>query len=187
VVVNPQEGSGIFEIRVHGRGGQGVKMSSHILGRGAFLSGFDIQDFAVYGAERRGAPLASFVRISKEEIGTRGYIFNPDHVVVLDSSINHSTVSSGLKSGGIVLVNSEGKPHGYKGNVHYVDATGIAMKTLGKPIPNVAILGAFLKLTKMFPLENLERAIKEELEEAGHGDLAEANIRACRLCWRDVK
>ncbi len=162
-------------------------MSAHILGRGAFLSGFDIQDFAVYGAERRGAFLASFVRISKEPIGMRGYIFNPDYVIVLDPSINQKTAVSGLKKGGSVLVNSGKKPEGYTGKVSHIDATGISIRTLGKPIPNVPILGAFLKLTGMFPLENLEKAIREELEEAGHGDLAEANIRACRLCWKELK
>ena len=63
----------MHEIRVHGRGGQGVKTTARILGRAAFIQGMHIQDFAIYGAERRGAPVASFCRIGKEEILTRGY------------------------------------------------------------------------------------------------------------------
>ncbi|MBN2042317.1 MAG: 2-oxoacid:acceptor oxidoreductase family protein [Candidatus Aenigmarchaeota archaeon] len=162
-------------------------MSAHILGRGAFLSGFKIQDFAVYGAERRGAPLSSFCRISKEDIGTRGYIFNPDNVVSLDRSIGMDTILSGAKKGAIVLVNSDKKiPKIKEFKIHHIDATSIALEIIGKPIPNVAILGAFLRLTKMFPLKNLEAAIGSELEEAGHGGMADSNIRACRVCYRKI-
>ncbi len=162
-------------------------MSAHILGRGAFLSGFKIQDFAVYGAERRGAPLSSFCRISKEPIGTRGYIFNPDHVVSLDHSIGTEIILAGAKKGATVLINSDKKVPKMKDfKIYHIDATSIALEIIGKPIPNVAILGAFLELTKMFPLKNLERAIEIELEEAGHGEMADSNIRACRVCYRKI-
>lgn len=179
---------GIYEIRIHGRGGQGVRMTARILGRAAFLSGLQTQDFAIYGSERRGAPLASFCRISKEAIGTRGYVFAPDFVILLDPTLDPEVVSAGLKKDGFILINSEKKLSGFAGlKTHYIDATGIAMKALGKPIPNVAVLGAFLKLTEMFPAGSLEKAIKEELEEAGHGNMVESNISASRLCWRNVK
>jgi pyruvate ferredoxin oxidoreductase gamma subunit len=177
----------MYEIRIHGRGGQGVKMSAHVLGRGAFLSGFEVQDFAVYGAERRGAPLASFVRISKDPIETRGYIFNPDFIIVLDPTLDPEIVSRGLKVNGIMLINSEKRSKGFKGNVKCINATEIALKTLGKPIPNIAILGAFLRLTNLFSLKNLKRAIRIELEEAGHGELVDKNIKACEMCWKNIK
>ncbi len=162
-------------------------MSAHILGRAAFLSGFQIQDFAVYGAERRGAPLSSFCRISKEPIGTRGYIFSPDHIVSLDPSLDLNFVLSGTNKDSLILINSPKKIKKFrKFRIHSIDATGIALEIIGKPIPNVAILGAFLKLTRMFPLKNLEEAIETELEEAGHGKMSEPNIRACRVCYRKI-
>lgn len=163
-------------------------MTARILGRAAFLSGLQTQDFAIYGSERRGAPLASFCRVSKEPIGTRGYVFAPDFIILLDPTLDPGVVSAGLKKDGFILINSEKKLPGFAGmKTHYIDATGIAMKKLGKPIPNVAVLGAFLKLTGMLPLESLEKAIEEELAEAGHGNMAEANIMASRLCWREAK
>ena len=88
----------------------------------------------------------------------------------------------------MILVNSDKKIPLCKGfKIHQLDATSIALKIIGKPIPNVAILGAFLKLTKMFPIKSLEKAIEEELEEAGHGKMADSNIRACRICYRKME
>jgi len=68
-----------------------------------------------------------------------------------------------------------------------VDATKIALDTLGRPIPNVAILGCFLRMTRLFPLESLKRAVKEELREAGHPEAVKGNIKACERCWREVR
>jgi 2-oxoacid:acceptor oxidoreductase gamma subunit (pyruvate/2-ketoisovalerate family) len=175
----------IYEIRIHGRGGQGVRMTAHILGRAAFLSGFETQDFAVYGAERRGAPVASFCRIDKTRILTRGYIFNPDAVIVLDSTINGEVIMEGVKEKGLVLVNSERPLSKFKKAV-FIDATKIALDTLKRPIPNVAILGCFLKITKLFPIEKLKEAVKTELEEAGHPEAVNGNIAACERCWKEV-
>ena len=183
----------IYEIRIHGRGGQGVRTTAHILGRAAFLSGFKTQEFAVYGAERRGAPVASFCRISKDDILIRGYIFNPDAVIILDDTINPDIALSGLKKTGLVLVNAEESSPGLCAMrkkfhaIKSIDATKIALDILGKPIPNVAILGGFLKLTKLFPMENLKKAVKIELEEAGHGEAVKGNIRACEVCWERIK
>ena len=176
----------MYEIRVHGRGGQGVKTTAHILGRAAFLSGYETQDFAIYGAERRGAPVAAFCRIDRTRILTRGYIFNPDAVIVLDHTISREAILGGTRKETLVLVNSERPVSKFAGSV-FVDATKIALDTIGRPIPNVAILGCFLKLTKMFPLDKLKEAVKTELEEAGHPEAVKANIRACERCWEEVK
>jgi pyruvate ferredoxin oxidoreductase gamma subunit len=175
----------MYEIRIHGRGGQGVRTTAHILGRAAFLSGYETQDFAIYGAERRGAPVASFCRLDKTRILTRGYIFNPDAVIALDPTLDQKAVLGGLKQKGLVVVNSE-KPVGKFRGATFVDATRIALDTLGRPIPNVAILGCFLKLTKLFPMENLKKAVKQELEEAGHPEAVPGNIKACERCWSQV-
>lgn len=160
-------------------------MTAHILGRAAFLSGFETQDFAVYGAERSGAPVASFCRIDKTRILTRGYIFNPDAVIVLDSTINGEVIMEGIKEKGLVIVNSERPLSKFKRAV-FVDATKIALDILKRPIPNVAILGCFLKITKLFPIEKLKEAVKTELEEAGHPEAVKGNIAACERCWNEV-
>ncbi len=176
----------MYEIRVHGRGGQGVKTTAHILGRAAFLSGFETQDFAIYGAERRGAPVASFCRMDKTRILTRGYIFKPDAVIVLDSTIDRDAALGGTSEGTVVVVNSD-RPVSKFAGATFVDATKIALDTLGKPIPSVAILGCFLKKTMLFPMENLRKAIKEELEEAGHKESVKGNIAACERCFGEVQ
>jgi pyruvate ferredoxin oxidoreductase gamma subunit len=166
----------IYEIRVHGRGGQGVKTTAHILGRAAFLSGYETQDFAIYGAERRGAPVASFCRIDKTRILTRGYIFNPDAVI---------TALGGVGKNATVIVNSARPMSKFLGST-FVDATKIALDTLGRPIPNVAILGCFLRKTRLFPMDNLKKAVKVELEEAGHKEAVSGNIKACDKCWKEA-
>ncbi len=160
-------------------------MTAHILGRAAFLSGYETQDFAIYGAERRGAPVASFCRLDRTRILTRGYIFNPDAVIVLDPTIDGEAVLGGVKEKGLVLVNSEKPTSKFRG-ARFVDATRIALDTLGRPIPNVAILGGFLKLTRLFPMENLRKAVKTELGEAGHPEAVKGNIAACERCWSEV-
>lgn len=172
----------MYEIRVHGRGGQGVKMTSKVLGTAAELSGLEAQDFAVYGAERRGAPVASFCRISKSPIMAKGYIFEPDAVIVLDPTVGAGGMLKGLKKGGTVLVNAAENIPGFDGAV-FIDATAIALKEIGKPIPDTAIVGAFVKLTGIFPIETLLRAVRIELEEAGHSKEVEGNQKACRKCW----
>ena len=172
----------MYEIRIHGRGGQGVRTTAHILGRAAFLSGYETQDFAIYGAERRGAPVASFCRLDKTRILTRGYVFNPDAVIVLDPTISRDAVLGGTTDRTLVVVNSDRPMSKFMGAV-FVDATKIALDTIGLPIPNVAILGCFLKHTRLFPLERLKQGVREELEEAGHGEAVKGNIQACERCW----
>ena len=176
---------GLYEIRIHGRGGEGVRMAARILGRAGFLSGLFIQDFAMYGAERRGAPVVSFCRLSGERILTRGYIFNPDAVIVLDHTIGDEDPLKGLKESGKVVVNSE-KPMKNFPRAVFVDATKVAMDTIGRPIPNVAILGAFIKLTQILSLEKLKEAVREEMA-GSHPEAIEGNIKACQMCYDMVE
>lgn len=171
----------LCEIRIHGRGGEGVRMAAHVLGRAGFLSGMKTQDFAMYGAERRGAPVASFCRLSSEGILTRGYIFSPDYVIVLDRTLDSAECLKGLKEKGKVVVNSD-KPLKQFPNAVFLDATKVAMDTIGRPIPNIAILGAFLKITGLLPLENLKQAVREEMA-GSHPEAIEGNIKACEQCY----
>jgi pyruvate ferredoxin oxidoreductase gamma subunit len=172
---------GLYEIRIHGRGGEGVRMAAHVLGRAGFLSGLKSQDFAMYGSERRGAPVSSFCRLSNESILTRGYIFNPDAVIVLDHTLESEACLKGLKENGRLLVNSE-KPIPKFQRAVFVDATKVALDTIGRPIPNIAILGAFIRITGILSLEKLKEAVREEMA-GSHPEAIEGNIKACELCY----
>jgi len=160
-------------------------MAAHILGRSGFLSGLKSQDFAIYGSERRGAPVASFCRLSSENILTRGYIFNPDSVIILDHTLDNESCLKGLKEKGKIIVNSE-KPIPKFPNAVFVDATKVALDTIGRPIPNVAVLGAFLKVTGILSLEKLKEAVREEMA-GSHPEAIEGNIKACEICYNSVK
>ena len=162
-----------------------MRMAAHVLGRAGFLSGLMTQDFAIYGAERRGAPVASFCRLSSEPILTRGYIFNPDYVIVLDHTLDSETCLKGLKDTGKLIVNSERPLKQFPGAV-FVDATKVAMDTIGKPIPNIAILGAFLRLAGLLPLGNLKQAVREEMA-GSHPEAIEGNIKACEQTYNMVE
>ena len=162
-----------------------MRMAAHILGRAGFLSGLKSQDFAIYGSERRGAPVASFCRLSSESILTRGYIFNPDSVIVLDHTLDNEACLKGLKERGKIIVNSE-KPIPKFPNAVFVDATKVALDTIGRPIPNVAVLGAFLKVTGILSLEKLKEGVREEMA-GSHPEAIEGNIKACEICYNSVK
>jgi len=176
----------MYEIRIHGRGGQGVKTTAHILGRAGFLTGFETQDFAVYGAERRGAPVASFCRMDKKQVLSRGYIFKPDAIIVMDPTIDKMMTLAGIKNKGIVLVNSDRKIEEFKG-AKFIDATKIAIDCIGKPIPSIAILGAFIKLSGKIPMPSLKKAIKTELIETDHRKAISGNIKACQRCFDEIE
>ena len=173
----------MIEVRFHGRGGQGVKKSAQILGRAAYLEGFYTQDFAIYGAERTGAPLTSFVRINKERINTRGYIFEPDFIVVLDDSLELDKCVKGMKGSTHVIVNT-GKEIRRK-NFHTIDATSIVLKHLKRPITNIAMLGALAKVSGAVSMKNLEKAVRTEM--AKHMEIVENNVKAAEEIYRMIK
>ena len=88
----------MYKIRIHGRGGQGAKLAAKIIGSAAFLEGYEVQDFSLYGAERRGSPVTAFVRVDNEKIFERGYIQDPDCVIMLDETLlGIVDVTEGLK------------------------------------------------------------------------------------------
>lgn len=177
----------MLEVRIHGRGGQGIRLAARILGRTAFLAGYQAQDFAMYGAERRGAPVISFVRFGLLPVLERGYIFEPDCVVVLDDTINFFTVVQGLKEKGFVIINTHREPSFFrdvskiKQKIYCLDATQVALQVLNKPIANCAILGTLVKKLGL-PFEKLEKAIETELIEERHSEDIEKNIEAAKRC-----
>ncbi|MBD3361982.1 pyruvate ferredoxin oxidoreductase [Candidatus Woesearchaeota archaeon] len=174
----------MISVRIHGRGGQGVKKAAQILARAAYLAGYQTQDFALYGAERKGAPVTSFVRIDKKGINTRGYVWEPDFIIVLDDTLELSCHLKGRKKTTKELINTDQKLP-IKVPYCHVDATGIAVKELGKNIPNIALLGGFVKIFKPITLENLEKAVEIELGKK-HPEATKKNIRAAKQCYDKV-
>jgi 2-oxoacid:acceptor oxidoreductase gamma subunit (pyruvate/2-ketoisovalerate family) len=157
----------MIEIRFHGRGGQGAVVASNLLAMAAFREGKDVQAFPYFGVERRGAPVTAFTKLDDKPVRVKSQIYEPDHVIVMDASLLKAVdVTQGLKTGGLVLINTDKKPRevqGIKGNIATVDATAIAVKHgLGSreaPIVNTAILGAFAKATGIVKIESLVESI----------------------------
>ena len=178
----------MIEIRLHGRGGQGAVTASRIIATAAYEEGQYSQAIPMYGTERRGAPLTAFVRLDNQRVRERSLVHNPDISIVLDPLIaKQQAVVDDLKLGGLVLLNTAYGPEEVKigGNfkVATVDATTIALETLGRPITNTAILGAFAKVTGLLKVESIEKAIKKYFP----GRLGDMNIAAVRRSYEEVK
>lgn len=173
------------EIRWHSRGGQGGVTASKLLAQAAFLEGKHSTAFPVYGAERRGAPIMSFTRISDEEIKVSSQIYNPDIVIVLDDTIlDLVNVTEGLKPGGMLIVNTSHNARLPSGDfkVVTVNVTDIALNlglTLsGAPILNTPILGALARLG-IVRLESALAAIRDTFSD-------EKNVNAAKEAYEKV-
>ncbi len=178
------------EIRLHGRGGQGVRKAADVMGRAAFLAGYYVQDFAMYGAARREAPVAAFCRVDKDPILLRGYVDTPDYVIVLDEGMFSAVnVLEGLKSDGKLLINTPRKPiffrkkYGFE-KVYTIDATGISLAITGREIPNIALLGSFVRISKLFDMQKLRDAVKIEMELSG--EALEISMQTAVKCYGEV-
>jgi pyruvate ferredoxin oxidoreductase gamma subunit len=180
-------GQPLKEIRIHGRGGQGSVTAAELIAIAAFEDKRFSQAFPAFGVERRGAPVMAFVRIADKPIRIRSQIYEPNYVVVQDVSLlDVVNVASGLKSDGKIIINTD-KP---KENLNLkteaeivtIDATKIAMETLGRPIVNSIMLGAFCKATKEVSLESINKAISERFK----GDLGKKNLLAIKTAYEKV-
>jgi pyruvate ferredoxin oxidoreductase gamma subunit len=177
----------MFQVRIHGRGGQGVVTGAEMLSVAAFFEGRHAQAFPSFGSERMGAPVVAFCRIADKEIRLREPILEPDCLIVQDPTLfKVIDVFAGLRGDGYLLVNTNktfadlhiGQFVDRLSNGHavIVPATEIAMKHVGRPVPNAALLGAFAGLTQIVRLESVEHAI----EQAFPGKVGAANIAAAR-------
>lgn len=162
------------ELRIHGRGGQGAVIASKILAVAIFREGRWVQSFPAFGVERRGAPVTAFLRVDDAPIQVRCEIIAPDDLIVLDDTLLAAVnVSSGLKPGGSILINSPLPPSAYikLGNyrVVTVDASAVARRyglgSRGQPIVNTAIAGAFAAFSGIVSLEAVCAAIIEEVPQ----------------------
>lgn len=177
------------EIRIHGRGGQGVVTAAELLAVAAHADGKYAQAIPSFGSERMGAPVQSFVRISDEKILMRTHVYNPDFLIVQDATlIGAFDIFSGLKDNGLVLINSEKRPEEIKiGSDRFkiatVPATRIALEILKRPIPNTILLGAFAGLTGLVTLEG----VKESIRHRFTGEIAALNEKAVEYAYKLVK
>jgi 2-oxoacid:acceptor oxidoreductase gamma subunit (pyruvate/2-ketoisovalerate family) len=176
----------LVEIVFHGRGGQGAVTAANLLAAAALQDGNKgVQAFPLFGAERRGAPVKAFARISGEEIHLRSEIYNPDIVIVLDESIMDLVdVLKGLKDDGKILINTRKKPKDFpfskKYHVATVDATGIALNNSilvgGIPVVNTPILGSIPKILDQVTLSSIQKVILSKW--TGKKELGDRNVKA---------
>jgi pyruvate ferredoxin oxidoreductase gamma subunit len=186
----------MIEIRWHGRGGQGAKTAALLLADVGFSAGLFVQGFPEYGPERMGAPITAYNRLSKEEIRVHSNIYDPDMVVVVDETLLKTVdVAAGLKPGGKLLVNSGRAPadvlagfDGFNGDVYVIDAVDIAMRTIGKPMPNAPLLSAAIRLSGIMEkgeaIAAMEGAFTEKF--ASKPEVVSGNMAAVTEAWSAV-
>lgn len=156
-----------FEVRFHGRGGQGVVTAAELLSVAAFDQGEHAQAIPSFGSERTGAPVVAYCRISDQPIRSHDPITTPDAVVVQDPTMLHvAGVLDGVAAGGVVLVNSSRSAEelGLDGRgfqVLTIPATDLARRRLGRPLPNTALLGALAGITGIVTVESLGQAMQQ--------------------------
>jgi pyruvate ferredoxin oxidoreductase gamma subunit len=187
----------IFEVRWHGRGGQGAKTAALLFGDAALSTGKYIQAFPEYGPERTGAPVQSFNRISAEPILLHSGVENPDVVLVLDMTlVGQVDITKGLDpEKGILIINTPlsseeiKKQLNYGGKVYTVNASAIAMENIGKNIPNTPLLGALVKVTGILNIDELLEDTKKKLEKKFRNkpEVIEGNIKAIKRAYDEVK
>lgn len=180
----------MFEIRVHGRGGQGVVTAAEMLSVAAFEEGRHAQAFPSFGSERTGAPVVAFCRISDKEIRLREPVMEPDAIIVQDPTLLHQIdVFAGLKQDGYVLLNSHhsletlglGELVKQRRSERFctLPATELGLKHVGRPIPNVPLLAGFAALSGTIKLESVIKAINEKFS----GKVALGNIAAAEEAY----
>lgn len=172
----------MFQIRIHGRGGQGVVTAAEMLSIAAFLEGKYAQAFPSFGSERMGAPVVAFCRISESEIRSREPILNPDAIIIQDRTvIEPANAFDGIVENGFVLVNSHAEIETHLKNVHLkcIGATEIALEQVGRPIPNAVLLGSFAALTGSIKIDSVIKAINTKFS----GTIAEKNIKAAQVAY----
>jgi len=178
----------MIEIRFHGRGGQGSVTCAELLALAAIGEGKYAQAFPSFGPERRGAPVVAFCRISDQPIRIRANVYEPDIVVVLDSTLlKIVNVAAGMKPNGILITTSKDSPEKVKellkikNRLAVVDAIRIAMEILGVPITNTAMLGSLVKASEIIKKESFIPPLEERF-----GRIAGKNISAFERAYQET-
>jgi pyruvate ferredoxin oxidoreductase gamma subunit len=180
----------VFQVRLHGRGGQGVVTAAEVLSVAAFLAGRHAQAFPSFGSERTGAPVVSYCRVSEHPIRTREPINDPDALLILDPTLIHQVdLMAGLGADGYVLVNTarDIDDLGLGAITERlaverclsVPATDLALEHLGRPIPNIVLLGGLAAVTGLVPIDAVVAAIEDRFT----GPTAAGNVAAARAAY----
>lgn len=175
----------MVEVRIHGRGGQGNVIAAYLLASAAISEGWHALAFPAFGAERRGAPVVAFVRMSEQHFRRRDHIAAPDFLIVQDDALLHvEGVLSGLKPDGAVLVNSkrDAKDLALGMRCYTIPATQLAREKMGQPVPNTALLSVFLTLTGLLSPEALEAALTKRFT----GNILAANQEVVQAAVQGV-
>lgn len=183
----------VFEVRIHGRGGQGVVSAAELLADAAFREERYAQAFPSFGSERTGAPVVAFCRISDREIRLREPVMHPDALIIQDPTLLHQVdLFSGVSSSAYILINSTlsfadlGLGDFIKDfdprRLCTVPATDLALKHVGRPVPNVPLLGGFAAISGLMHLASVIGAIQEKFPPK----VAAANIAAASAAFDGV-
>lgn len=184
----------MFEVRIHGRGGQGVVTAAEMLSIAAFEEGHHAQAFPSFGSERTGAPVVAFCRIAEQEIRLREPIMTPDALIIQDPTLlTQVDVLSGLKKDGFILINTKStfEELGLEdfvrdwpaGRLCTLAATDLGLKHVGRPVPNVPLLAGFAALSGKLELESVCKAISAKFS----GKVAQGNIAAATEAFNIVR
>ena len=184
----------MLQVRIHGRGGQGVVSGAEMLSVAAFYEGRYAQAFPSFGSERMGAPVMAFCRIDDKEIRLREPVMHPDALIVQDPTLLHQVeLFKGLKRSGYILITPtrsfedlglgdfvrDFNPH----NLLTVSATELALKHVGRAVPNVPLLGGFAAITGVIRLDSVVAAVREKFPHV----LAEKNVAAAAEAYEIVR
>jgi len=183
----------VFQIRIHGRGGQGVVTAAEMISIAAFREGKHAQAFPSFGSERTGAPVVAYCRIDDREIRLREPIMQPDALVIQDPTLLHQVdIFAGLSAEGYILINTTRTLEALglheflrafrADRVCTLPATELAMKHVGRPLPNAALLGGFSALSGVISLASVAGAIREKFS----GKVAESNVAAATAAHEEV-
>ena len=184
----------MFQIRIHGRGGQGAVSAAEIISVAVFYQDQYSMAFPSFGSERMGAPVTAFVRIDNREIELREPVLDPNFLIIQDPTLFRGVdVFAGLKDDGMVLINSrktarelgvqDAVDHLPEGHVLSLPATELALKHIKAPKPNIVLMGGFAAMTGMLNQESMEQAIMEKFP----GKIGTANVQAARAAFELTK
>lgn len=184
----------MFQVRIHGRGGQGVVSAAEMLSVAGFLEGKHAQAFPSFGSERMGAPVMAFCRLDDREIRLREPVMTPDALIIQDTTLLHQVnLFEGVSDSGYVLINSSRNPSQLGIDEFFAEQPGIrvlavpasrlAQEHVGRPLPNAALLGGFSAMTGIIGIDSVAAAINEKFS----GRTAETNVAAARAAFACVQ
>ena len=186
-----------YEIRWHGRGGQGAKTAALLLADVAFQTGAYVQGFPEYGPERMGAPITAYNRISQNQIRVHSNIYTPDLVVVVDETLLESVdVTAGLKESGALIVNTKRSAEeirpllkGYKGEVYTLDAREISVKARGKYFPNSPMLAAAVAVSNVMGWSSFMHEMRASYQHkfAKKPEVIDGNMKALEMTYQALE